>query len=112
MVFLGLLLALAVTLGLAILGSVWLILRATLWLVLLPLRLVFAIIALPLLLLKVLIFSIVAVVFLALIAAGGALVMAGLVGFLLAVVLPLVPILLVGTVVWLVVKMVRRPALS
>jgi hypothetical protein len=60
------------------------LLKAILWIVLLPIRLVLGIVLLPLLLLKA--------------------VVVGILAFAAAVVIPLLPILLVGLVVWLLVR--------
>jgi hypothetical protein len=77
------------------------VLKAILWIVLLPIRLVLGIVLLPLLLLKAVVVGILLVVI-------GPIVALALIGatiaFAAAVLIPLLPILLVGLLVWLLVR--------
>ena len=93
----------AVFTGLA--AASWLLLRAVLWVVLLPFKLIGLALLLPLALLKLVLVAVVGVIALALLIAGAA----AIVGVGLAVVAPLLPIALVFGLFWLVVRAGRRP---
>jgi hypothetical protein len=83
---------------------VWFALKAILWLVLLPFRLLFHLLVLPLLLLKILVVGLVIVVVapvLALLAIGG------LIAAFVAVLVPVLPFLLVGGLVYLLLRPAR-----
>jgi hypothetical protein len=104
------LLAFAVGLGvmaaLALSAVVWFVFHAIVWLVLLPFRLLGAILTLPFLLLKVLLAIVVGVVAFGL-ALGGIVLVAALTTALVA---PILPLLLVVGLTWAVVRLMRRPA--
>jgi hypothetical protein len=85
------------------------LLKAILWIVLLPLRFVFNLLLLPLLILKALIGG------LMLLVAGPILLLAllaGLVAMAAALVAPLLPLLFVAFVVWFLVRATSKPAIA
>ncbi len=82
-------------------------LKAVLWLLLLPLRFLFGIVFLPLLLVKTLIGGILLVVLAPLMAIAA---IVGLIGFIAAVLVPLMPLLVIALAVWIVVRLSRAAA--
>lgn len=80
------------------------VLKALVWLVLLPFRLIGWMLLLPLLLFKAVLGGLVGVAIVPFVAA------AGLVALAVAVVLPLLPLLLLAAVVWGVFAVLSRPA--
>ena len=104
---LGGLMAVGVMVALAVSAVAWFVLRGLIFLVTLPFRLLFALIAIPLLLIKIVIMAVAAVVFFALFAAGGLLIAVGLV---VGVLVPLLPLLLVVGLTYGLVRLMRRPA--
>lgn len=95
----GILLAFAA----AVVGVVWVLVRSLMWLILLPFKLLFALIAVPFLLLKFILLAIGGVVGVTLAVAGGLL-------MLFAIVLPLVPLLALGALIWAIATAGQRPA--
>ncbi len=89
--------------AMAVAATLWLVFRLAVFVVLLPFRLLFALVALPLLLLKFVFVAIGFVVLMVALAAGGLLVTMGLL-------VPLLPLALVVGVVWMIVSHARRPA--
>ena len=87
----------------AALGLIWILIRSLMWLILLPFRLLFALLALPFLLLKFILLAIGGVVGVTLAVAGGVLV-------LFAIVLPLLPLLALGAIIWAIATAGSRPA--
>ena len=104
---LGAMMAFGVMVALAVSAILWLVLRGLIFLVTLPFRLLFAVIALPLLLLKIVLMAVAAVVLFALFAAGRS---AGRGGLVVGVLIPLLPILLVVGLTFAIVRLMRRPA--
>jgi hypothetical protein len=92
----------------AVLAVVGLVLKCVLWIVLLPIRLVFYILLLPLLLLKFAIGGVLVLAFGPILAVGAVL---GLIAFVAALIVPLLPLLIVAGLVWLVVR-ASRPAVA
>jgi hypothetical protein len=84
-----------------------LLFKAVLWLVLLPFRLLFWTLALPLLLVKLVIGIVGGVLLFALLAVGSVL---ALVGFFVAILIPLLPLALMFFVIWALVRLMKRPA--
>ena len=102
---LGAMMAVGVMVALAVSAIAWFVLRGLIFLVTLPFRLLFAVIALPLLLLKIVLMAVAAVVFITLFAAGGL-----LIAVVVGVLIPLLPILLVVGLTFAIVRLMRRPA--
>lgn len=102
---------LAATAVVAALTVVWLVLKIVAWTILLPFRLLFRILMIPVwLALGVVGLGAGAVLLPLLLVAVGALVLVGAVTALLALFLPLMPFVLVGLLVWAFVR--RRPAVA
>ena len=97
--------------GLLVLGFVGAILKMVFWLVFLPLRLAGKLIALPFIAIGFLFKLVFGVLLLPVIAVGG---IVALVGFglvaVLGILLPILPLVLAGLVVWGLVKLFSRPA--
>ncbi len=104
---LGAMMAVGVMVALAVSAIAWFVLRGLIFLVTLPFRLLFAVIALPLLLLKIVLMAVAAAVLITLLAAGGLLIALGVV---VGVLIPLLPILLVVGLTFAIVRLMRRPA--
>ena len=105
-------LLLAGAIGFAVLLSLALVVKAVFWVLLLPFRLLFHVLYLPLLLVKWTLKFFLALLILPLALVGIVLGIGGvaLAGFLLF--LPLVPLLIVGTLAWLVIRASTRPAMT
>lgn len=98
--------------GFALLLSVALVIKLALWVLLLPFRLLLHVLFLPLLLVKWTLGFFLALLILPLALVGivlgiGGIALAGVLLFL-----PLVPMLIVGTLIWLVIKAATRPAMT
>ena len=91
----------------AVFAVLAIVLKAIVWIVMLPFRIIVGLVLLPLMLLKLVLGGLLLLVFGPVIAI--ALVL-GLVGFVLAAVTPLLPLLLIGFIVWLVVRGTGGPA--
>jgi hypothetical protein len=105
-------LVLAGAIGFALLLSLALVIKVALWVLLLPFRLLFYVLFLPLLLVKWTLRFFLALLILPLALVGivlgiGGIALAGVLLFL-----PLVPLLIVGALIWLIVKAATRPALT
>lgn len=85
------------------------VLKILLWTVLLPLRVILGILFLPLLLLKAVVGGLALVILGPILAV---LLLAGLLAATAAVLVPLLPLLLLGSLVWLIVRATERPALA
>ena len=85
--------------------GMFLLMKAVLWLVLLPFRLLFLALALPLILINVVVGIVGGVLLLTFLAIGGV-----LVAILLAVVAPLLPLAFLVLVTWALVRLMKRPA--
>lgn len=107
------LLALAMILffGVMVIGIVGGLLKLIFWLVFLPFRLVFKLLALPFIALGLLLKVLVGVVLLPLFLGLGVVAVVG-VGLIavLGLLVPILPLVLAGLVVWALVKLVSRPA--
>ena len=104
-------LALTGAIGFALLLSVALVVRVAVWVLLLPFRLLFHVLFLPFLLLKWTVrffvgLLLLPLVLLAIVLGIGGMAMAGLLLFV-----PLLPVIIVGALVWLVIKAAPRPAM-
>jgi hypothetical protein len=82
-------------------------LRAVIWIVLLPFRLLFAVLTLPWLLVKGVALTVGAI--LVLLVAIVAVVVA-VVGLVVALLVPILPLVFIGLVTWALVRLMRRPA--
>ena len=85
--------------------NLFLLMKAVLWLVLLPFRLLFLALALPLLLINVVVGIVGGVLLATFLAIGGV-----LVAILLAVVAPLLPLALLVLGTWALFRLMKRPA--
>jgi hypothetical protein len=103
---LGVLLGAGLAIGLAASAAIWLIVQAAIWVVLLPFRLLFALVALPFVILKIFLVVVFGLVFGALAIAA----IAAVAGIALAVLVPILPLLAVVGLTWLFLKAMRRPA--
>jgi hypothetical protein len=106
MMLLGVLVGAGLAIGLAAASLIWLIVQAAIWIVLLPFRLLFALVALPFLILKVFLAVLLGLVFGALALAA----VATVAGVALAVLVPTLPLLAVVALTWLFLRAMRRPA--
>jgi hypothetical protein len=95
----------------AVLGVVWLVFKVVLWAVLLPFRILFKILMIPVWLTigAIGLAAGAALLPLLLVAVGGV-VLIGVLAALLALLLPLVPFVLFGLLIWALVR--RRPAVA
>ena len=74
-------------------------LRAAIWVVLLPFRLLFGVLTLPWLLVKTIVLG-----------AGALVAVVAAVGLVVALLVPLLPLVFIGVVTWAIVRLMRRPA--
>lgn len=97
--------------GLIVLGTIGLVLKVAFWIVLFPLRLLFKLIFLPFLLIGFVLKLALGVLLLPVLLVGG--LIGGLVllvGGFFAVLLPLLPVVLAGLLIYVVAKRLARPA--
>lgn len=106
MMLFGVLVGAGLAIGLAAASLIWLIVQGAIWMVLLPFRLLFALVTLPFIILKVFLAVLIGLVFGALALAA----IAAVAGVALAVLVPTLPLLAVVGLTWLFLRAMRRPA--
>jgi hypothetical protein len=85
--------------------------RMAFWMVLLPVRLLFGVLIVPFWIARMLLKVVFGALMLpVLLVVGGLLTMAALIAAFVAIVTPMLPLLIVGFLIWVVIRSLRRPA--
>ena len=93
----------------ALVATAAILLKCVVWLVLLPFRLLFAILLLPFLLIKAIVGGVLMVIVLPILAIAG---IVAAIALAAAVLVPLLPVLFIALAIWFVIRASQRPAVA